>query len=61
MLHLHINDQNTHQRKGRLEIMIQGPLHVVFLTMFFIKRTSHTRFYSYMELLQSSTSFKQKK
>ena len=34
--------------------------HVGFFTIFCIKRTSLKRFYLYMELLRSSTIFKQK-
>ena len=39
--------------------MIQGHLHLSFMTIFFIKPASIKLFYLYMKLLQSSTIFKQ--
>ena len=43
-----------------LEMTIEAYLHVIFFTIFFIKRISLKRFYLYMKLLQSSTVFRQK-
>ena len=43
-----------------LKMTIQAHLHVVFLTILFIKPAPLKRFYLYMKLLQSSTSFKQR-
>ena len=42
------------------KMIVQAYLHVGFFTIFFIKRASLKRFYSYAKLLQSSTIFKQK-
>ena len=40
-----------------LKMMIQAHLHVVFFTIFFIKRASFKRLYLYLKLLQLSTIF----
>ena len=40
-------------------LMIQGHLHLSFMTIFFIKPASIKLFYLYMKLLQSSTIFKE--
>ena len=61
LIYAHFNEGNkVRECYNCLKIMIQAHLHVVFFTIFFIKRASLKRLFLHMKLLQLSTTFKRK-